>query len=256
MPTKNKIAIVTGATAGIGRAIAIDFAKDGFHVAVCGTNSERGDETVEIIKSTGGLATFHAGDVSSPSDVVTQMTEISQLKDEHQQLKQIAVLVNNAGHCQVKAILDITPDEIKRMFEVHVLGAYLYTQAVVPFMKANNYGRIINITSSNGAGASEFTSHYQAAKAAQHSFTKSCALTFRSDGITVNSVSPSTVITKLFYENDDNYKKYLGRSAADELARREIASPKVLVTVEEVARVVSFLANDASGRINGEVIGV
>ena len=256
MPNKNKIAIVTGATAGIGRAIAIDFAKDGFHVAVCGTNSERGDETVEIIKSTGGLATFHAGDVSSPSDVATQMTEISQLKDENQQLKQIAVLVNNAGHCQVKAILDITPEEIKRMFEVHVLGAYLYTQAVVPFMKANNYGRIINITSSNGAGASEFTSHYQAAKAAQHSFTKSCALVFRKDGITINSVSPSTVITKLFYENDDNYKKYLGRSAADELARREVASPKGLVTVEEVARVVSFLANDASGRINGEVIGV
>lgn len=256
MPNKNKIAIVTGATAGIGRAIAIDFAREGLHVAVCGTNSERGGETVEIIKANGGVATFHSGDVSSPSDVTNQIQEISNLKDSNGVNKQIGILVNNAGYCQVKAILDITPEEIKKMFEVHVLGTYLYTQAVIPFMKKNNYGRIINITSSNGVGASEFTSHYQAAKAAQHSFTKSCAMTFRKDGITINSVSPSTVITKLFFENDDNYKKYLGRGAADELVRREVASPKGLVTAEEVARVVSFLAKDDSGSINGEVIGV
>lgn len=129
MPNEDKVAIVTGATAGIGRAIAIDFAKDSYHVAVCGTSLERGEETVEIIKSNGGLATFHQGDVSSPGDVARQFNEIASLKSSTGSAKQISILVNNAGHCQVKAILDITPEEIKKMFEVHVLGTFLYTQA-------------------------------------------------------------------------------------------------------------------------------
>ena len=248
--TTDRIAIVTGSGSGIGRGIASHLIELGYKVAIQDLNPERVAETISLIDPQSKQTIGVVGDVSIPTDVAHCVNEVIA------QWGRIDLLVNNAGYCQIKPIMDISHEEITRMFNVHVMGTFLFIQNCVPFMKQQKFGRIVNIVSALGAGASEFTSHYQAAKAAQHSFTKSCALTFRKDGITINSVSPSTVITKLFFENDDNYKKYLGRSAADELARREVASPKGLVTVEEVARVVSFLAKDASGSINGEVIGI
>jgi 3-oxoacyl-[acyl-carrier protein] reductase len=152
--------------------------------------------------------------------------------------------------------METTESEFRELLDVHVIATFLCTQKVVPMMQKNQYGRIVNIVSAMGQGASEFTSHYQAAKAAQHSFSKSCAIAFRKDGITVNSVSPTTIDTEVFHSNDANYKKYMGHSSAVELAKRQTSTPKGLIGADEVASVVLFLISPQSGNITGEVISI
>jgi len=245
-----QIAIVTGAGSGIGRAIAIALASDGYHVALIGRNKKRLEESLEIIEKSKGIGSIHSGDVTVAAEVAKIFEEISDLDGR------VVVLVNNAGHLLVKPIMETTESDLRGLLDVHVIATFLCTQEVVPLMQKNKYGRIINIVSAMGQGASEFTSHYQAAKAAQHSFSKSCALAFRKDGITVNSVSPTTIDTEVFHSNDANYKKYMGHTAADELAKRQTSTPKGLIGADEVARVVQFLASPQSGNITGEVIGI
>jgi len=242
-----QVAIVTGAGSGIGRATAVALAKDGYHIALIGRTKDRLAETLTAINNQGSI---HVGDVTVGSDVTSMFKEISELN------LQVAILVNNAGHLLVKPIMETTAADLRSLLEVHVVATLLCTQAVVPLMQKHKYGRIVNIVSAMGQGASEFTSHYQAAKAAQHSLTKSSAIAFRKDGITANSVSPTTIDTDLFHDNDSNYKKYLGHAAADELEKRQTSTPKGLVSAEDVARVVSFLASPESANITGEVIGI
>lgn len=245
-----QIAIVTGAGSGIGRATSIALAHDGYHVALIGRTRNRLAQTLEHITAENGTGSIHVGDVTVASDVTSMFKEISGLN------LQIAILVNNAGHLLVKPIMETTEADLRSLLDVHVVATLLCTQAAVPLMQKHKYGRIINIVSAMGQGASEFTSHYQAAKAAQHSLTKSSAIAFRKDGITANSVSPTTIDTDLFHDNDSNYKKYLGHAAADELEKRQTSTPKGLVSAEDVARVVSFLASPDSGNITGEVLGI
>ena len=245
-----QVAIVTGAGSGIGRAIATALASDGFHVALIGRNKKRLEESLRIIEANKGNASIHSGDVTVTAEVENIFEEISELGG------QVTVLVNNAGHLLVKPIMETTESDLRELLDVHVIATLLFTQKVVPLMQKNQYGRIINIVSSMGQGSSEFTSHYQSAKAAQHSFSKSCAIAFRRDGITVNSVSPTTIDTEIFHANDANYRKYLGHGAADELAKRQTSTPKGLIYADEVARVVPFLISPQSGNITGEVIGI
>lgn len=245
-----QIAIVTGAGSGIGRAIAIAFAVDGYHVAMIGRNKERLVETLEIIERGQGVGSIYPGDVTIAAEVNKIFEEIASVDGE------VQILVNNAGHLLVKPITETTETELRELLDVHVVATFLCTQKTVPLMQKNHYGRIINIVSAMGQGASEFTSHYQLAKAAQHSFTKSCAIAFRKDGITANSVSPTTIDTDIFHRNDANYKKYLGHSAADELANRQTSTAKGLIGADEVARVVQFFASPQSGNITGEVISI
>jgi 3-oxoacyl-[acyl-carrier protein] reductase len=152
--------------------------------------------------------------------------------------------------------MDISHEEITRMFNVHVMGTFLFIQNCVPFMKQQKFGRIVNIVSALGAGASEFTSHYQAAKAAQHSLGKSAAISFAKYGITSNSVSPSTVESNLFYENDQNFLKHMGHGAKEELARRAASKNTEAVMAIDIARAVAFLAESTSNQINGQVLGI
>jgi 3-oxoacyl-[acyl-carrier protein] reductase len=249
-PMGKQIAIVTGAGSGIGRAIATALAVDGYHIALIGRNKQRLEETLEIIEKNKGVGSIHPGDVTVSAEVSKIFEEISDLGGE------VQILVNNAGHLLVKPIMETTESDLRELLDVHVVATFLCTQKVVPLMQKHQYGRIVNIVSAMGQGASEFTSHYQSAKAAQHSFTKSCAISFRKDGITVNSVSPTTIDTDVFHANDANYKKYLGHTAADELAKRQTSTAKGLIGADEVARVVIFLASPQSGNITGEVIGI
>lgn len=250
MSDTSQVAIVTGSGSGIGRAIALHLAELGYRIVVQDLSSERAAETCELISSFGGISIAVIGDVTVPADVEKTVAEAIATWG------QIDVHVNNAGFCQVKTFMDISFEEIKKMFEVHVFGTFLFTKAVVPHMQVRNYGRIINIVSAMGNGGSEFTSHYQAAKSAQQSLTRSAAISFIKDGITTNSVSPSTVETNLFHENDANFKKYLGHGAEDELKRRAAAIRMAPVEAIDIARAVGFLASPDSHHINGQVIGI
>jgi NAD(P)-dependent dehydrogenase (short-subunit alcohol dehydrogenase family) len=171
------------------------------------------------------------------------------------------VLVNNAGYCRVRPLLELTVDEVTDMWRVHALGTLLCSQAAARPMIQAGFGRIVNITSGPGGyGASATTSHYQAAKSAQTSFGRSLALALGPHGVTVNSVSPGTVATPLWERMDADLRAAVGRGAEDELAARA-ADPSShplgrLPSVEEVARVVLFLALPASGAITGEVLAL
>ena len=250
VPMGKQIAIVTGAGSGIGRAIAIALAADGYHVALIGRNRKRLEESLEILEKDNGAGSVHSGDVTVSAEVATIFDDIVKLGG------QVEILVNNAGHLLVRPILETTETDLRELLNVHVIATLLCTQKVVPLMQKNQYGRIVNIVSAMGQGASEFTSHYQAAKAAQHSLSKSSAIAFRKDGITVNSVSPTTIDTEVFHSNDANYKKYLGHSAAEELAKRQTSTAKGLIRADEVARLVLFLVSPESGNITGEVISI
>ena len=215
---------------------------------------------IAITGTTSGIGKALKNALSSEHEIVCldrTLFDLTKIEDlEKINLSGVDILVNNAGHFLVKPIMDTAESELKSLLDVHVIATLLCTQAAVPLMQKHKYGRIINIVSSMGQGASEFTSHYQAAKAAQHSLTKSSAISFRKDGITANSVSPTTIDTELFHSNDANYKKYLGHASADELEKRQTSTPKGLVSAEDVARVVSFLASPESANITGEVIGI
>lgn len=250
MNQPNSVAIVTGSGSGIGRAIALHLAQIGYRTVVQDRSPERAQETCDLISESGGTCIAVVGDVTSPTDVSHTISETLA------KWGRIDVLVNNAGYCEIKPFMEISLDEIKRMFDVHVFGTFLFTQACAPHMQANKYGRIVNIISAQGIGGSEFTSHYQAAKSAQHSLTKSSAITFAKDGMTANSISPTTVETNLFYENDANFRKYVGHGAADELKRRAAAIKTTPVQAIDVARAVAFLVDPNSHHINGQVISV
>lgn len=248
--TTDRIAIVTGSGSGIGRGIASHLIELGYKVAIQDLNPERVAETISLIDPQSKQTIGVVGDVSIPTDVAHCVNEVIA------QWGRIDLLVNNAGYCQIKPIMDISHEEITRMFNVHVMGTFLFIQTCVPFMKQQKFGRIVNIVSALGAGASEFTSHYQAAKAAQHSLGKSAAISFAKYGITSNSVSPTTVESNLFYENDKNFLKHMGHGAKEELARRAASKGTEAVTTMDIARAVAFLAESTSNQINGQVLGI
>lgn len=248
--TIGRIAIVTGSGSGIGRGIASHLIELGYKVAIQDLNPERVAETISLIDPQSKQTIGVVGDVSIPTDVAHCVNKVIA------QWGRIDLLVNNAGYCQIKPIMDISHEEITRMFNVHVMGTFLFIQNCVPFMKQQKFGRIVNIVSALGAGASEFTSHYQAAKAAQHSLGKSAAISFAKYGITSNSVSPSTVESNLFYENDQNFLKHMGHGAKEELARRAASKNTEAVMAIDIARAVAFLAESTSNQINGQVLGI
>jgi 3-oxoacyl-[acyl-carrier protein] reductase len=250
MNSEQRVAIVTGSGSGIGRAIALHLASLDYRIVVQDLSAQRARETSDLISGHGGTAMWVAGDVTSQIDVDRTVSEAIA------KWGRIDVHVNNAGFCQVKTFMDITFEEIRKMFEVHVFGTFLFTKAVVPHMRVAHYGRIINIVSAMGNGGSEFTSHYQAAKSAQQSLTRSSSISFIKDGITTNSVSPTTVETNLFHENDGNFRKYLGHGAEDELKRRAASIKTSPVEAIDIARAVAFLASPDSHHINGQVIGI
>lgn len=250
MSRAGSVAIVTGSGSGIGRAIALHLASLGHQIVVHDLSPARAQETCDLISAQNGTCISAIGDVTVPADVTRTISETIS------KWGRIDILVNNAGYCQVKPFMEISLEEIKQMFSVHVFGTFLFAQAVIPHMQAKKYGRIVNVVSAMGNGGSQFTSHYQAAKSAQQSLTRSLAISFVGDGITTNAVSPTTVETNLFHENDSNFRQFVGHSAEDELKRRAAALKTIPVEAIDIARAVAFLIDSDSHHINGQVISI
>ena len=129
VPMGKQIAIVTGAGSGIGRAIAIALAADGYHVALIGRNRKRLEETLEILEKDKGTGSIHSGDVTVSAEVATIFDDIVKLGG------QVEILVNNAGHLLVKPILETTETDLRELLNVHVIATLLCTQKVVPLMQ-------------------------------------------------------------------------------------------------------------------------
>jgi len=192
------IALVTGASRGIGAAIAIALAEAGAAVAV--NYRERADEAdavVAKIREIGGRATAIAADVSQAA-AVAKMVDLASSA-----LGAIDILVNNAGLAIVRSIDDLTESDFDRTIAVNLKSAFLCTQAVLPAMRAKKWGRIVNISSGAARGAGAIGVHYNASKAGMEGLTRGYAARLVKEGITVNAVAPSLIETDMMRGRSD-----------------------------------------------------
>lgn len=237
----SKVAFITGATRGIGRAIALELAKEGYNIAL---NYRTENEALETLKkeiSELGVECYPVqGDVSKAEDSERMTKEII----EH--FEQIDVLVNNAGITKDKLIQRMKEEEFTDVINVNLVGTFNITKNVIKYMTKKRYGKIINISSVVGISGNAGQSNYAASKAGIIGFTKSIAKELASRNITANAVAPGFIQTDMTNVLKDEIKEAI-----------ETTIPlKRLGTAEDVAKVVKFLASDDSNYITGQVINV
>jgi 3-oxoacyl-[acyl-carrier protein] reductase len=191
-------ALVTGASRGIGAAIAIALAEAGAAVAVnYRERADQADAVVAKIRESGGRATGIAADVSQAA-AVAKMVDLASSA-----LGAIDILVNNAGLAIVRSIDDLTENDFDRTIAVNLKSAFLCTQAVLPAMRAKKWGRIVNISSGAARGAGAIGVHYNASKAGMEGLTRGYAARLVKEGITVNAVAPSLIETDMMRGRSD-----------------------------------------------------
>lgn len=192
------VALVTGASRGIGAAIATALAEAGAAVAVnYRERAEAAEAVVTRIKDMGGRAVAAAADVSQSAAVAKMVEHVGSA------LGPIDILVNNAGVAIVRGIDDLTESDFDQTMTVNLKSAFLCTQAVVPAMRAKKWGRIVNISSGAARGAGAIGVHYNASKAGMEGLTRGYAARLVKEGITVNAVAPSLIETDMMRGRPD-----------------------------------------------------
>jgi 3-oxoacyl-[acyl-carrier protein] reductase len=235
------VALVTGGSRGIGRAIALELAHRGHPVAVnYATNAAMADEVVAEIVAEGGTAIAYGADVSDADSVASMFTSITD------SLGGIDVLVNNAGITDDGLILRMGEDQWDRVLSVNLRSVYLCTRAALRGMIRGRHGRVINISSVSGVAGNPGQANYAASKAGVIGFTKSVAKEVGSRGITVNAVAPGFIATDM----TDALGADLTERAEEQISLGRLGTP------EEVASVVGYLASDGASYITGQVIVV
>lgn len=236
----NKVAVVTGASRGIGRAIAIALAAQGAKVVASARNAEALAELIEQIKSQGGEALAVVGDVAVEDDANNL---VKQAVDAY---GQVDVFINNAGITRDGLLLRMKNDDWDTVLDTNLKGAFLCTRAVAKVMSKQRSGRIINISSVVGEMGNAGQANYCASKAGLLGLTKSVARELARRNVTVNAITPGFIVTDM---TDDMTDK------ARDIMTEQIPLGR-LGTAEDIANVVIFLASDQSAYITGQVIGV
>jgi 3-oxoacyl-[acyl-carrier protein] reductase len=243
-----KTVIVTGAAHGFGRAISLAFAQRGAQVWGCDLLEDELTVTRQLCHEAGGLCEVRKVDVSDPQAVITFVTEVS--RDG-----QIHILVNNAGGVlgQVGRPLEVvTPEEWNSIFAVNTSGAFYFSQAVAPGMKAAHYGRIVNISSGAGLGISlTGIQAYASAKAALIGLTRQLGHELGPWGITVNCIAPGFVRSNPTTERQwESYGDEGQKALISNIALKRLGKP------EDIAHGVLFFASDFANWITGQVLSI
>lgn len=242
MPLTDKVIVVTGAASGIGKAIALELARQGAVVVVADLRVP--DDTVQAITAAGGRALGLAADVTQPGQVQTMVARTLEV------LARLDGLVNNAGiysSIVPKPFERIDLDEWRRLFEVNVFGLMTCCQAVVPHMKSVGGGRIVNIISGTPFKGIPFMLHYVASKGAVLGMTRSLARELGADGILVNGVAPGFTLSEGVLDNEVQVMKLREVSRqARSLARDQVP--------DDVTGAVAFFMSDASAFITGQTL--
>ena len=242
MPLDDKVIVVTGAASGIGKAIALELARQGAAVVVADLRVP--DDTVHAITAAGGRALGLAADVTQPGQVQAMVARTLEV------LGRLDGLVNNAGiysSIVPKPFEQIDLDEWRRLFEVNVFGLMTCCQAVVPHMKSVGGGRIVNIISGTPFKGIPFMLHYVASKGAVLGMTRSLARELGADGILVNGVAPGFTLSEGVLDNEVQVMKLREVSRqARSLARDQVP--------DDVTGAVAFFMSDASAFITGQTL--
>ena len=238
---ENRLALVTGGTKGIGRAIALHFAAHGATVACLYGHDEAAAEAYrQECQDKGYAPALYRCDVRDPDEVAATVAQIVE------RYRTIDILVNNAGITVDKTVLKMEVADWHAVLRTNLSSCFYACHAVLPHMLARQYGRIINISSMIGLSGHFGQANYAAAKAGLFGFTKTLALETARKGITVNAVAPGFVKTEM---TDKIPAEVLDKIVAD-IPMRRFADPY------EISRVVLFLAEAESGYITGQVYGI
>ncbi len=235
----NRVALVTGGTRGIGRAITEELASNGVNIAITATSPEA-DGVVSAIEQKGVRCAYYSCNVRDSASVSDTVKRI--IAD----FGKIDILVNNAGVTADKLLIAMSESDFDRVLEVNLKGAFLMTKACMRQFMKNGYGRIVNISSVVGLMGNAGQANYAASKAGLIGFTKSVAREYAAKGVTCNAVAPGFIKTEMTAK------------LSDEAAAKIMSAIPVgrMAEPREVARAVSFLADDASGYITGEVVKI
>jgi 3-oxoacyl-[acyl-carrier protein] reductase len=241
MKLKDKVALVTGASRGLGKAIALELAAQGARVTVNYLKSAApAEEVVQQIISRGGTAAAVQADITS-------LPEVEKMVDGlYEQCGRIDILVNNAGVTRDELLLSMTPEDWEMVIKTNLGGLFNCTKAVAKYMMVQKSGRIINISSVAGERGGRGQSNYAASKGGINAFTRSVAMELAPKKVTVNAVAPGVVETEMSSTVIRRAKDII----LDSVALKRLGQP------EEIAKIVAFLASDDSSYITGEVIRV
>ena len=236
----NKVAIITGASQGIGKGMAETFSKAGAHVACVSRNKDNLKSVADSLIKNGGVASFYTCDVSSLDAFQNTIKEIAENHGS------VDILVNNAGICKDKLIMRMSEDEWNKVININLNGAFNGIKAVSQIMIKQRAGRIINISSIVGLIGNPGQANYAASKAGLIGLSKSAAKELAPRGITVNAIAPGYIATDMTDQITDQAKE----SLITKIPLGRIGSPS------DIAASALFLASDEAGYITGQTLTV
>jgi len=237
---EGKIALVTGAAQGIGKAISLLLAQRGADIVVSDINIEKAEETAKEIETLGRKAMATRANVAVFHEVEKMVQEIID------RFSRIDILVNNAGIARDKLLLRMTEEDWDLVLDINLKGTFNCTKAVIRYMSKQRSGKIVNIASVVGEMGNAGQANYSASKAGVIGFTKTIAREFAGRGINVNAIAPGYIVTPMTDALPEKAKEELKRM----IPMERLGQP------EDVAQAALFLVSEASGYITGQVINV
>ncbi len=234
------VALVTGAGSGIGRATALQMAREGARVAVVDNDRETGMQTLELLRKESGQGVFLGADVSQSADVQGAINRVVELWGR------LDTLVNNAGTMRFGPVTQFTEDDWDLVIAVNLRSAFLFCKYAVPHMKrptGRRGGAIVNVSSVHAQATTRNVAAYAASKGGLEAFTRALALEVETQSIRVNAVAPGAVDTPLLWSNPNL------QSGAEKLEG-------TVISAQGVADAICYLASDASAFITGTVLSV
>lgn len=238
---ERRVALVTGATRGIGKEIALELAQNGIDIAINYRSMQEGMEDLKKeIEAYGVRCEFVGADVANFEQCENMV------KETVEKFGKIDILVNNAGITKDGLIMRMKKEDFEAVIDINLIGTFNVTRNVIPYMIKQKLGRIINVSSVVGVAGNAGQTNYSASKAGIIGFTKSLAKEVASRNILVNAIAPGFIDTDMTKVLSDNVKEGINA----QIPLRRMGNPK------EVAKVVKFLASEDSSYITGQVINI